>query len=316
MSVRILYVADAAPVNAIAEGLIRGLRAVGHDVLSYGPGLDVFHGFEVSLKDALRIHNWRTPRFYPDLIWYSDSRFRPAWSELSCPRIFTWVDPNCFDAADMAREANAVFVFKKQYCAGIHALNSNTWWLPYGVDDAVFHPDLTSPKVHRVVCTGMPEDERREPWLALKEKLGHSMLIPGEVWSEDLAQLYRETEIVMDWHRSHVWTDRTMMALACGACNLTNAVPGLLDVFEAGRHVVLYEPDSLIEVVEGLLADDERRRRIAAEGCKEVLFRHTWRQRVAEMMALLDESKIVPHAVKLPSQFFPFSSEEDWLCSR
>jgi glycosyltransferase involved in cell wall biosynthesis len=298
---RILYVADAAPVNLIAEGLIRGLRANGHEVLSYGPGLDVFYGFEVPLKNALDIYNWRGPRFYPDLVWYSDSKLYPQWADLDCPRVLTWVDPNCFDATELVRDADAVFIFKKQYEAAVHALNNHTWWLPYGVDDTVYFPDLTTPRMHGVVCVGTLDDQRRALWLPLQERLGEHMLIANEVWGEDLALLYRQAEVVLDWHRSNVWGDRTMMALACGACNCTNAVPGLLDVFRAEEHVVVYEPQTLAQTIEALLADEPRRRRIAAEGCKEVLLRHTWRQRSAEMLARMREHGVLPAAVRLPS---------------
>jgi hypothetical protein len=298
---RILYVADAAPINLIAEGLMRGLRANGHEVLTYGPGLEVFFGFEVPIRNALDLLNWKSPRFYPDLVWYSDSKFYAQWDGMDCPRVFTWVDPNCFDGVARAREADAVFLFKKQYLPAVHGLNENTEWVPYGVDESVYHPDTTAPKLHRVVCAGTLDDERRSVWMPLKQRLGDDLLMVNEVWGEDLAQLYRQAEIVLDWHRSNVWGDRTLMALACGACNLTNVVPGLLDVFCGGEHLVVYDPASLCDVVSAVLADHDLRARIAAGGCKEVLYRHTWRQRATDMIAFLRERKVLPDAVKLPS---------------
>jgi spore maturation protein CgeB len=69
------------------------------------------------------------------------------------------------------------------------------------------------------------------------------------------------------------------MAMACGACNLTNVVLGLLELFEDRKHLVTYEPETLLDTVDGLLEDGGRVERIAAEGCKEALYRHTWRQR-------------------------------------
>ena len=76
-----------------------------------------------------------------------------------------------------------------------------------------------------------------------------------------------------------------MIALACGACNCTNLVPGLPEVFRAGQHVITYEPETLCDRIEELLSNHELREGVAAEGCKEVLYRHTW----------------LPEAVPLPS---------------
>lgn len=298
---RILYVADAAPINLIAEGTVRGLRAGGHEVLTYGPGLETFFGFEVPIHSALDLLNWKSPRFYPDLVWYSDSKFYPHWDGMDCPRIFTWVDPNCFDGVARAQEADGVFLFKQQYLPAVRGLNENTHWLPYAVDETVYYPDLTVPKLHRVVFAGTLDEERWSVFRPLKERLGDDLLMVNEVWGEDLAQLYRETDIVLDWHRCNVWGDRTLMTLACGACNLTNVVPGLLDVFRPDEHLVVYEPTTLCDMVSGLLADADLRARVAAAGCQEVLYRHTWRQRASEMLGFVRAGGILPDAVRLPS---------------
>jgi len=209
----------------------------------------------------------------------------------------------------MAKSADAVFIFRKQYLEGVQELNANTLWLPFGVDDSVFYPDLTSPKAYRVICTGFPPEEHRGSWRQLQGKVGKRMVSIGERWGEDRAQAYRAAEVVIDWHQHSLLSDTTVMAMACGACACANDVPGLLDVFRADRHIVVYEPDTLCGLVEALLADTPRRQSIAAEGCKQVLYRHSWRQRVGEMMAYLDKRKVVAHAVKLPSVLLPAATE-------
>ena len=148
---RILYIADAAPVNLIADGLIKGLRAGGHKLLTYGPGLEVFYGFEVPVARALDLLNHAAPRFYPDLVVYSDAKFSPNWEGSDCPRVYVWVDPNCFDGIRRAGEADAVFLFKPQYLPSVRDLTEHCGWIPYGVDESVYFPDLTTPKVHEVV---------------------------------------------------------------------------------------------------------------------------------------------------------------------
>ena len=307
---KVLYVADAAPVNLIADGLIQGLRANGHEVLAYGPGMDLFFGFEVPVRRALEMHNWTRPRFRPDLLWYSDSKYYPDWDGIECPRVYTWVDPNCFDGINRAREADAVFLFKQQYAEAVSGLTEHSACVSYGVDDEVYYPDLTVPKMHDVVCVGTVDEERRQAWTPLRQELGQRMLVANEVWREDLAFLYRRSRIVLDWHRSDVWGDRTVIAMACGACNCTNVVPGLLDVFRPGHHLITYEPDTLIETIRELLANDELREGVAAEGCKETLYRHSWRQRVAEMIGMLREWRVLPDAARLPTILLPDEERE------
>jgi hypothetical protein len=48
-------------------------------------------------------------------VLYSDAKFAPDWEGLDCPRVFVWVDPNCYNGTQRAREADAVFLFKPEY---------------------------------------------------------------------------------------------------------------------------------------------------------------------------------------------------------
>ena len=57
----ILYLADAAPINLIAQGLIKGLRASGHELLTYGPGLKLFYSFDAPVARALELLNHAAP---------------------------------------------------------------------------------------------------------------------------------------------------------------------------------------------------------------------------------------------------------------
>ncbi|MBD3175491.1 MAG: glycosyltransferase [Armatimonadia bacterium] len=301
---RVLLIADATPASVVADGLIQGLRAGGHEVLAYGPGREAFYGFDVPIRDALAERSRQGPRFYPDQVWCCAGPFVPDWDGLECPRILAWVEPCEPGPSELARQADGVFVFQPQLLDRARRLNPRTWCLPYGVDDSVFHLDLTLPRMYHAVCTGAPSDEELRP---LRERMGHHLVAVEGVWGRDRAHFLRRAEVVVEWHSSGLWRGSTLMAMACGACVCANPVAGLADAFEPGRHFQPYGPGGVVDAVLGLLADGPRRASMAEAGCREALLRHTWRQRVSEMLAILDEAKVIPHIAKLPPQLFPTS---------
>jgi 2-polyprenyl-3-methyl-5-hydroxy-6-metoxy-1,4-benzoquinol methylase/thioredoxin-like negative regulator of GroEL len=89
---------------------------------------------------------------------------------------------------------------------------------------------------------------------------------------------------------------RVFETMASGALLVTDEADGLEDLFEDGKHLVVYRRDEdLLAVVERYLADHDARDRIAAEGQALVLSRHTYAHRMAEILekaqATLDLSR-------------------------
>lgn len=83
-------------------------------------------------------------------------------------------------------------------------------------------------------------------------------------------------------------SNRVFDALACGAAVVSDDNPGLGDVF--GDVVATYDgQDDLRHVVDGLLADDERRRDMGRRGRELVLAEHTFAHRASQLLALLDD---------------------------
>ncbi|MBN1680498.1 MAG: glycosyltransferase [Anaerolineae bacterium] len=82
---------------------------------------------------------------------------------------------------------------------------------------------------------------------------------------------------------------RLFEACGVGAFQIADDRPGITDWFTVGEHLVTYrDPDHLRELVTYYLAHEDERRRIAAAGQAHVHANHTYEQRMARLMALVD----------------------------
>ena len=83
---------------------------------------------------------------------------------------------------------------------------------------------------------------------------------------------------------------RLFEATGAGAALLTESAWNLEELFEPGLEVVTYEDeDDLVEKANRLLADDDERLGVATAGQRRTLSQHTYRERMAELSAMLEE---------------------------
>ncbi|HTU00908.1 MAG TPA: glycosyltransferase [Candidatus Sulfotelmatobacter sp.] len=112
---------------------------------------------------------------------------------------------------------------------------------------------------------------------------------PYEVWT----RIYSAARIVLCAHYDRPGlagclqaSPRVYEALACGAFLLCDDQPDVRALFEDGRHLVTYRSlDHLREQARYYLHHERERRQIAECGRAEVLARHTYRHRVAALLA-------------------------------
>jgi spore maturation protein CgeB len=83
---------------------------------------------------------------------------------------------------------------------------------------------------------------------------------------------------------------RVMDCLAAGGFLMINETPlddepgGIGGAFVAGRHYGSYRMDDVAEVARRYLNDPDTRRKIAAEGRREVRAHHTWGHRAGQVL--------------------------------
>jgi tetratricopeptide (TPR) repeat protein len=288
--VRILHVGNAH--------LVEPLRALGHEVIAaFETHADLARpGIPFDLG-AL----WRRLPEAPDLVLVADMlgpQALPYGLEAApVPRVYYAIDIhlNAFWQRFYGRLFDLVCVAQKDWAPLFAADGVPAHWLPWGVDDAVFH-DRGLPRRHDVCFVGTVDSTLRPKRAAAIAALRDRFRVatfgdqPATRLGWDaMAVEFSRARIVFNESLLGDLTFRVFEAMACGALVLTERIEnGLTDLFTPGEHLDVYGPGDLIEKVAHYLAAEEERARIAAAGARLVHTRHTMRARMRDLVALVE----------------------------
>ena len=114
----------------------------------------------------------------------------------------------------------------------------------------------------------------------------------GEAWADDMYGLLASSQITLNRHidiaEGYANNMRLYEATGMGACLLTDAKANLPYLFEPDQEVVTYSsPAEAVSKLKQLLAQPDAASAIAARGQARTLKHHTYSQRMAELVALL-----------------------------
>ena len=201
-------------------------------------------------------------------------------------------------------------ILDKYSAAGVK--NIGGFW-DAGTDPEVFYPRNIE-KTKDVVFMGnnlnIPHDgyEKRRQLIEETLKRGLDLHVYGKNWeylseagyktlhihpfvTEDkFAEVCSSAEITLGINgvndiRMYASWRRTVNTMASGGFHLTHYVPGMETVFQNKKHLVWFNSVSeAMDLIEHYLTHGEERKAIAEAGRKEVLARHTWDARIAEMI--------------------------------
>jgi spore maturation protein CgeB len=116
----------------------------------------------------------------------------------------------------------------------------------------------------------------------------------GEAWGLDMYRVLASSRITLNRHidvaEGQANNMRLYEATGAGAVLVTDRARKLDELFDVGAEVIAYAgEDELVEQVERLLADDERRVRVAEAGQARTLDEHSYRDRMRELSGMLEE---------------------------
>jgi len=164
-------------------------------------------------------------------------------------------------------------------------------WLPFACDPLV-QKRLDKPAMYDFVFVGKIEGkhyERRRLFVQeLQKRFPNSFVGQGYLHHE-YVNLFNMAKIIVNFNNFSELNRRVFEAMACGRLLLTGDFPGRKELFEEGKHMVVYKdlPDAL-EKMKYYLKHDEEREAIAKAGQEEVYSKHTWLHRarfiLSEMM--------------------------------
>jgi tetratricopeptide (TPR) repeat protein len=266
------------------------LQTLGHNVFFAGPAsdADLKTGDEpVKVSSLLE-----ACPFKPDIVLLSDSlNFRSAFlglEDLEIPAIFYGIDSpmNTFWQFDYARVFDLAFFDQKEPVDRLRSQQpefaDRIHWLPLGADHRMYTRQECE-KVFDVAFVGTlhpilrPKRSRllgllqRHFQVAVFDGGGTRCLPPAQV-----VEIYNRSKLVLNENLFPGINLRLLEAMCCGACVLTEESDGSWQsCFHDGDHLVAFNSRNVVQRIENLLRQHERRQHIADTGMTLVHSCHT-----------------------------------------
>lgn len=195
------------------------------------------------------------------------------------------------------KDFDIVFVLQKHFVSFFK--RAKTFWMPCACDHTV-HKKYPLPKIYDVAFIGNVDPqyypERAKLLDRLKSKFKvtvFSNFFGNETtkFGSELTKIYSQSKIVFNKSGFGEINFRVFEALGCGSMLISDRLReevGLETLFQDGKHLVLYNsPDDLMDKVSYFLQHEEEREKIALEGQKEVLAKHTFEHRARKMLEIM-----------------------------
>ncbi len=204
--------------------------------------------------------------------------------------IDTHLDKPFAKIQQQARHYDFVFCAQKEGVAKLRrAANIRAHWIPVAGDPDI-HRALGSRKRFDIGFVGTSgKNNPRGEYLALIAKEFPEHFI-GRSAHTRLGRIYSRSKIGFNYSIQNDVNMRMFEVMASGAFLLTNALEnnGLEDLFENGKHLVTYRnPEEFLSLARKYLTDDASREKIAEQGYRWTITRHTYRHRVREMFDIM-----------------------------
>ena len=185
-----------------------------------------------------------------------------------------------------AREADIVLAAQKDGAERLRQAGVATArWLPLACDPKI-HGGITVPKVRDVCFVGNLFTGPRADLVRLLQQYFPNMFV-GNAYFEDMARIYSASRAVFNRSLLNDVNMRVFESLASGSLLVTNDLSenGQHELFRDGIHLVTYTcGQELLDKLQYYLRRDDLRERIGAAGRAEVLAKHTYDDRVREML--------------------------------
>ena len=217
----------------------------------------------------------------------------PGLTGFACPTALITVDTwQCIIDYPQARNYDYVFAAQREFVPRLQAIGArNVSWLPLACAPNHHRPGAGFPSVDIAFGGSLSADihHRRR---ALIDALTHrfSVQIEADVFGDRLCELYAQGRLGFNHCAVDEINMRVFEVMAMGRPLLVNRGPernGLLDLFEDGLHLIVYdEAGDLLEKVAHYLGDRGARDRITQEGQHIVLEKHTYRHRAETILRL------------------------------
>lgn len=185
----------------------------------------------------------------------------------------------------MAKKAEFAFCAQKQAVEDMKRDGvANPIWVPHAVEPIAYPKFDLASKKYDVCFVGHVNSTNR---LDALDRLFREFpnFYYGQQLFENAARKFAESKIVFNIHMLDDINMRDFEVMASGSFLLTNWIPTIEDLFEDGKHLVLYRSEEeMVDKAKYYLAHDAEREKIAQAGYEEVMAKHTILHRVMFML--------------------------------
>lgn len=202
----------------------------------------------------------------PSVFWHSDSHLGYEWRLEKAKRT---------DWNFVAQKADA----ERFKAAGI----KNVFYMPHAVEPMAY-PYIASLKKYDIGFIGHINSENRIEALDRMFREFPNFFY-GQRLFEQAAEIYSQSKIVFNISIKDDLNMRTFEGMSTKSFMLTSYNEEVANVFEDGKHLVLYKTlDEAVEKARYYLEHDNERERIAQAGFEEVRIKHTFVHRARQVL--------------------------------
>lgn len=210
---------------------------------------------------------------HPSIYWASDTHINNGIAGDSYPY-----------RLEMGKKCDIVFCAQKRAVEEFARDGVKAEWLPHAFEPAAYPKFDLASKRYDVCFVGHVNTENRIDAL---DRLFYEFpnFYYGQRRFEEAARKYAESKIVFNISMTDDLNMRTFEAMGSGSFLLTNWIPTIEDLFEDGKHLVLYRSlDEMVDKAKYYLTHDAEREKIAQAGYEEVMAKHTISHRVNKII--------------------------------
>ena len=315
---------DAAEIVANAPELQRAWAAEhGRErLLAPMTGIPTRAGAAARQLFARRVLRGQVAAFDPDVVYFQDLWLAPR-SEIdrlrAAGRLVVGQIASAAPGPEVLRGYNLIVTSFPHYVERFRSLGVDSEYLPISFDERLLDEvPLDGERPHGAVFVGGVNPGVHPAGVALLERLCRQVdldvwgygadALPtaspirarhhGEAWGLDMYRVLARSRVVVNRHIEAAagWANnmRLYETTGMGALLLTEQAPNLDSLFVPGAEVATYaDEDELVARLRELLADEGRRRTIAAAGHERTLREHTYAERIRQLATML-EARLSP----------------------
>lgn len=206
---------------------------------------------------------------------------------------------------DKSKKFDHVFCAQKQAVIDFEKAGVKAEWLPHAFEPQAYHdlenldekgqpkPFSYANKDHDICFVGHVNSPNRVDFL---DRMFSSIpnFFFGQRRFQEAAKVYAKSKICLNVAMKEDLNMRCFEVMGAGGFLLTDYVPYMEELFQDGKHLVLYRSlDEAVDKAKYYLSHDSEREKIAQAGYEEVMAKHTIDHRVDAMLSKIGHEKIL-----------------------